>query len=89
MYIYLGSDQVVRDSEVIGIFDIESSVQADTREYLAAAGRRKTAVYVSYEMPKSFITSIEDGREKVYITNVSRGTIVKRSRDTDRKWSVK
>lgn len=79
MYIYLGSDTVVRDTDIIGIFDIESSVQSDTREYLAAAGRRRTAEYVSYEMPKSFITAVENGKEKVYITNVSRGTLVKRA----------
>ena len=80
MYIYLGSDTVVRDSDIIGIFDIESSVKPDTREYLAAAGRRRTAGYVSYEMPKTFVTTVSDGKERVYITNVSRQTIIKRAK---------
>ncbi|MBQ5312412.1 MAG: DUF370 domain-containing protein [Oscillospiraceae bacterium] len=80
MYIHLGADTVVRDSDIIGIFDIETSVNADTRQYLAASGRRKTAVYVSYDMPKSFVTAICGGKERVYITNVSRGTLQKRVR---------
>ncbi|MBQ5316735.1 MAG: DUF370 domain-containing protein [Oscillospiraceae bacterium] len=81
MYIHLGSDTVIRDSDLIGIFDIETSVNADTREYLAASGRRKTAVYVSYDMPKAYVTAITDGRERVYITNVSPATLKKRTAD--------
>ncbi|MCI7767065.1 MAG: DUF370 domain-containing protein [Oscillospiraceae bacterium] len=79
MYIHLGSDTVVRDSDIIGIFDIENtSVSRITKDYLAASGKRKSAVSVSYEMPKAFIIATVDGRERVYISNVSSATIMKR-----------
>ena len=81
MYIHLGSDTVVRDSDIIGVFDIENtSVSRITKDYLAASGKRRSAVSVSYEMPKSFIIATVDGREKVYISNVSSATIMKRCR---------
>lgn len=81
MYIHLGNDTDVRSSDIIGIFDIENtSVGKITKDYLAAAGKRKAAVYVSYDMPKSFIVTVRDGRERVFISAVSPATIVKRCR---------
>lgn len=81
MYIHLGSDTVVRDSDIIGVFDIENtSVSRISKEFLAASGKRRSAVSVSYEMPKSFIIATMDGREKVFISNVSSATIMKRCR---------
>lgn len=80
VYIHLGSGTVVRDSEIIGIFDIENtSVSRITKDYLSAAGKRRSAVSVSLEMPKSFIVSTRDGRERVYISNVSSPSLAKRA----------
>lgn len=82
MYIHLGNDTVVREWDIIGIFNIENtSVSRDTREYLASSGKRKTAVYVSYDMPKSFVVSTRDGKERVFISPVSSATIQKRCRE--------
>lgn len=80
MYIHLGNDRSLRDTDIIGIFDIETSVADDTREYLAAAGRRKNAEYVSYDMTKSYVVAVDGrGMEKVYITNVSHRIIAGRA----------
>jgi hypothetical protein len=79
MYIHIGNERTVRTGDIIGIFDIETTVSAETREYIAAAGKRKNAVYVSYDMPKCFICAVEDGKEKVYVTNISSRTVIKRS----------
>ncbi len=80
MYIHLGSDSVVRADDIIGIFDIENtSVGKITKDYLSAAGKRKSAAYVSYDMPKSFIITTRDGRERVYISPISPATLIKRS----------
>lgn len=80
MYIHLGSESVARSEDIIGIFDIENtSVGKITREYLAAAGKRRSDVYVSYDMPRSFILTEENGKEKIYISPVSSSTIIKRA----------
>lgn len=79
MYVHLGSDTVVRDCDIIGIFDIENtSVGRITKEYLSASGKRKSACYVSYDMPKSFVVSTRDGRERTYISPISPATLIKR-----------
>lgn len=79
MYIHLGSDTVVCSDDIIGIFDIENtSVSKNTREYLSAAGKRKSAVYVSYDMPKSFVVSTRKGKEKVFISPIAPSTLLKR-----------
>lgn len=79
MYVHLGSDTVVRSHEMIGIFDIENtSVGKITKEFLSSAGKRKSAVSVSYDMPKSFVLSESGGREKVFISPISPATLCKR-----------
>ena len=82
MYLHLGENTVVRDSEIIGVFDIENtSVSRDTREFLALAGKSGRSFNVSYEMPKSFIVCAdENSRETVYISQVSAATIRKRAK---------
>ena len=81
MYIHLGCETVVRAADIIGIFDIENtSVSKNTREYLAGAGKRNSAVTVSYDMPKSFIVAVEDMKERVYISSVSSASLIKRGK---------
>lgn len=75
MYIHLGNNTAVSDKEIIGIFDIENtSVNKNTREFLANAGKNKKTVYVSNEMPKAYVLC-ESG---VFVTAVSPLTIRKR-----------
>ena len=85
MYIHLGNDAVVPDKEIIGIFDIENtSVSKLTREYLSAASKRRSDVYVSYDMPRSFVISERDGKERIYISPISSSTIIKRVQTAER-----
>ncbi len=79
MYVHIGNGKTLLSRNIIGIFDIENtSVSKITKEYLAMSGKRKAAESVSYDMPKSFVTASEKGKEKVYISPVSAATIKKR-----------
>ena len=56
MFLHIGQDTVVRDREIIGIFDIENTtVTKNTRGFLAAAEKKGQTVAVSNELPKSFV----------------------------------
>lgn len=82
MYLHLGEETVVKEKDIIGIFDIENtSVSKHTKDFLASSEKKGRIVNVSYEMPKSFIVCNEstDGREKVYISQISASTLKKRS----------
>jgi len=80
MYLHLGQDIVVRDGDVIGIFDLEkTSVAKRTREFLSNATRQSQVITVSYEMPKSFVVACHEKQAKVYISQISTATLKKRA----------
>lgn len=75
MYISLGNDVSVLQSDIIGVFDIEkTSVVKSVNDFLGYCQKNNRIYYVSLEMPKSFVVC----SDCVYITNVSAGTIRKR-----------
>ena len=76
MYLYLGSDVVVDEKEVLGIFDIEKiTVDRYMKDYLSFWQKKGKIYYVSLDMPKSIIVC----EDTVYISNVSCDTLKKRS----------
>ena len=81
MYLHLGQDTVVKNDSVIGIFDMDTStVSKPTREFLNIAEKQGRVVNVSYELPKSFaVVSNGKGNAKVYISQLSTSTLLKRS----------
>lgn len=80
MYIHLGRETVVKEDEIIGIFDLDSTtVSKHTRKFLATAEKRKMVVNVSYELPKSFIICNKKKETKVYISQLASSTLFKRS----------
>lgn len=79
MYIHLGGDFVVNENSIIGIFDLENTtVLKSTREFLNFSEKRKEVINVSYELPKSFILTNNEGKNKVFISQISPLTLQKR-----------
>lgn len=84
MYLHLGEKTVVRTESILGIFDLDNStVSKNTRYFLAKATKEKRVINVSYELPKSFIVCEEDGEWKVYISQISSQTLLKRKQSAD------
>lgn len=80
MYLHLGQDTVVRTGHIVGIFDLENATTAAaTREYIARAQKNGEVVNVSMELPKSFVVCCENGKTKVYISQISAQTLLKRA----------
>lgn len=80
MYIHLGNETVVKDNEIIGIFDMETTtVSKNTRLFLEKAEKQKKVINVSYELPKSFIVTNDKNKSRVYISQISPQTLQKRS----------
>ena len=75
MYIYLGGNTAISTSDIIGVFDMDTStVNKATRDYLTKAEKEKRVIYVNYELPKSFIVC----RDKIYVCPLNTATILKR-----------
>lgn len=80
MYLHLGQNTVVRDREIIGIFDLDITSQSPrTRRYLNTAQRRGEVVAVTEELPKSFVVTGKRGRQRVFISQLSTATLLRRS----------
>ena len=79
MYLYIGQETVIKTSNIVGIFDLEStSVSRVTKEYLKKSQDNGDVVTVSQELPKSFIVCKERKRQKLYISQISTTTLKKR-----------
>lgn len=82
MYIHLGQETVIKSSDVVGIFDLETTtVSKNTRNFLATAEKNGEVVNVSFELPKSFTicANKKRGERKIYISQISSATLLKRS----------
>ncbi len=79
MYLQIGTEKFIKDSDILGIFDLDNTtVSKQTREYLNCAEANGEAVAVSYDLPKSFIVTVEKNKKTVYISAYSTTTLFKR-----------
>ena len=80
IYLHLGQDTVVKTADVIGIFDMDTStVSKPTRDFLNFSEKQKNVINVSFELPKSFVVCNENGKLKVYISQISPSTLQRRA----------
>ena len=79
MYLHIGNNYSIDTRDLIGIFDIENTtVEKCTKLLLERAEKEHKCVYTTYEMPKSFIVTVRNGIERVYISQLSASTLKKR-----------
>ncbi len=80
MYVHLGMETVVKEDDIIGIFDLDSTtVSKHTRKFLNVAEKEKKVFNVSFELPKSFVVCGNKKNNKIYISQLSSSTLYKRS----------
>ena len=78
MYLSIGNDMAVRDTSIIGIFDMDNtSTSKRTREFLSKAEREGEVVPCD-DLPKSFVLTAEYGLSRVYLTSLASATLEKR-----------
>lgn len=78
MYLSIGNDMAVRDTSIIGIFDMDNtSTSRRTREFLDKAEKEGQVVPCD-DLPKAFVLTAEYGLDRVYLTTLSSATLEKR-----------
>jgi hypothetical protein len=78
VYLSIGNDMAVRDSSIIGIFDMDNtSTSKRTRAFLAQAEKEGEVVPCD-DLPKSFVLTAEYGMRRVYLSALSASTLEKR-----------
>lgn len=83
MYLHLGQETILRTSDILGVFDLDTTtLSKHTRDYLARAEKEGRVVTVTQELPKSFIVTAN--RDKtIYLSQISAQTLKKRSSYVD------
>lgn len=80
MYLYLGQDTVIRTQEVVGIFDLDNTtISKITKEFLASSQQQNQVIEVTQELPKSFVLCKKDGKNYIYLSQISPSTLKKRA----------
>ena len=78
MYLNIGNDMSVRDSSIIGIFDMDNtSTSKRTREFLERAEREGNMVPCD-DLPKAYILTTQYGFNRVYLSSLNAATLEKR-----------
>lgn len=81
MFLHLGENIVVPIKDIIGIFDIETSVYgSDTTQFLRMAEEDGFVQRIVEEKSKSFIIAEVDKKSKVYLSPISSATLSKRTK---------
>ena len=78
MYLSIGYDFSVRESSIIGIFDLDNtSTSKRTREFLDKAEENGEVIPCD-DLPKSFVLTAEYGFNRVHLTSLNAYTLEKR-----------
>ena len=81
MYIHLGMGVVVREEDVVGIFDMENTtVSGATRDFLKRAQKENLVEDVCYDLPRSIVVCRDYiGGERRHCAETARqGTVTER-----------
>ena len=80
MYLHLGQNVMVRNQDVIGIFDLDNTTWSfRTRRFLERAEQEGRLTAVGDDLPRSFVLVQEgNGPSAVCITQLTTATLQKR-----------
>lgn len=80
MYLHLGAGVILDERNIVGVFDLDkTTVSKKGRQYLSNKEKRGKIVSVTDKIPKSYVLCMEGKEEKIYISQMSTGTLLKRN----------
>ena len=80
IYLHVGNNKSIREKDIIGIFDMDTStVSSITRRYLSEAERQGETESITDEIPKSFILYCEGSKRKICFSQLSSSSLYGRT----------
>ena len=80
MYLHAGNNKIIREKDIIGIFDADNSTLSYiTRKYLADAEKEERVITAKDEIPKSFILYKENGKYMICFSQISTASLMGRT----------
>ena len=78
MYLSIGNDMAVRDSSVIGIFDLDNTTVTPRGRLFLEKAEKAGDVVPCDDLPKSYVLTAEYGMTRLYLTPYNTATLEKR-----------
>ena len=84
MYLHIGNNRNIREKNIIGIFDLDTSTVSNiTRKYLSDAQKRGEVESSTEEIPKSFILFMDKGEQRICFSQLSTPALLGRSNNKE------
>ncbi len=81
-YLHLGKGTLVREDEILGIFDLDITSQSHlTRKYLSMAEKAGQVINAAEDIPKSFVLCSREGQLRVYLSQMACSTLLRRAEE--------
>lgn len=72
MYLHIGNGVSVRDRDIIGIFDLDTStVSAITKKFVNKKEKDGDLEYTDSDLPRSFILCFDGKKTKIKLSRIS------------------
>ena len=78
MYLSIGNDMAVRDTSIIGIFDLDNTTYSKRTVAFLNQAEKDGMIIPCDDLPKSFVLTVEYGMSRVHLTSLSSSTLEKR-----------
>ena len=78
MYLSIGNDMAVRDSSIIGIFDMDNTTYSKKSVEFLNKAEQEGLIVPCDDLPKSFVLTAEYGLSRVHLTSLNSYTLEKR-----------
>lgn len=81
MLIHIGNGYLVRERDVVGIFDLDGETTPQiTTDFLKKMEEKGACESAVLDLPRSFVLEEANGEEKVILSHISSGALVGRNK---------
>ena len=79
MFLHVGNSVSIRNKNIIVIFDMDSAtVSKVTRDFLNENQKRGNLETVALDIPKSFVVTQKEKKNRIYLSQISPVTLIER-----------
>ena len=81
-YLHLGKGKLVREDEILGIFDLDITSQSHlTRKFLSLEDKAGKVLNAAEDIPKSFVLCGKKKQTNIYLSQMASATLLKRAEE--------
>ena len=73
MYLHIGNGKIIKEEEIIGIFDLDTAtVSKETKKFISSREKNGRIEYTDSDLPRSFILLIDKNKnERIKLSRIS------------------